>query len=99
MYFTCALSAWPWPATQSLTSLGGYSYIARSALGRREHRHRARLAEAKRALHVGGDEVALEADRGGRELVDDGEKFFMDALQARGHRARATRIESCRAVT
>src|ERR1019366_505909 len=55
-----------------------------AALRRREHRHRAGFAEAKRALHIGGDEMTLEAERLGRELVDDGEKIFVDAAQAPG---------------
>ena len=89
MNLTCDLSARPWPATVSLTSVGVYSNRSSHDGRRGQHRHRARLAQAKRALHVGGDEAALQAHRVRRVFVDKPSKTVVDSIEAACHRADA----------
>src|SRR5260370_40270678 len=47
-------------------------------LRRREHRHRPSFANSKRALNIGRNEMALQAERVGNVLVDYCEQIFVN---------------------
>ena len=48
---------------------------------RRQHRHRARFAEAKSALHVVRDEAALQAHRGRRIPIDNFKQTVVNVFE------------------
>src|SRR5271155_4443826 len=55
-----------------------------SAMRRREHHHRARLAELECTLNINCDEAALEADRVGRMGVDYLDQSLVDGGEPGG---------------
>ena len=49
---------------------------------RRQHRHRARLAQAERALHIGSRRSCAPGSSRRRVFVDDSEQAIVDGLEA-----------------
>ena len=76
--FDLALSAGPWPATVSLTSLGVYSNNSRPRAAAASIAIARASPEGERALHVERREAALEAHRVRGVLVDYFDYPFVD---------------------
>ena len=80
---TCALAAWPWPATACFICSAVYSATGRSRGDQRRERGAARLAQQQRALRIDVDEHDLHRRACGLVALDHLADAVEEHLQPR----------------